>query len=431
MSRTAKSTVLFVLVMLVFAHALVTEAEVGSVSLQVLVHGNDDYLKRSAAFFEGFEEQNPGIGIDILPSSSGSPQERLAVLVAGGVSPDVARLWGVPEVARAGLTQDITRRFETLPRSVRNDFWPILLEGTLSWNGKLYALPLGAAVSTFFYNTRQFEEAGVPYPSDAWKWEREGTRELQRLTRDKDGDGVPETYGLLGIGGGSGREVYPFGYAAGGGPLFSPDGTRFLGNSEAVRDALQFAHDLAHAHRVMPANSGGYADFGRQKTASMLWGSFMFGYMKAFPELDWDIALTPTFRGSRATNIWPETPYAIPVGCRHPDEAWKVLEYIASVEGQTLAMELGWGIPPARRSVAVSAFLNAHKGVNIPAMIQMIEEPLSQVLPEQVPGETRTLYYNRVISPVVYTGTKSPALALEEASPVIQAMLDDWNRSSK
>ncbi|MGI6083253.1 MAG: ABC transporter substrate-binding protein [Limnochordia bacterium] len=428
MSLTEKSIMLAVFIMGLSACLLTTGALASSVTLQVLVHGNDDYLRRSATFFEGFEAENPGIEIEILPSSSGSPQERLAVLVAGGVSPDVARLWGVPEVARAGLIQDITERFERLPASVRNDFWPILIRGTLSWNGRLYALPLGAAVSTFFYNVRQFEEAGVGYPSDNWRWEREGTRELQRLTRDLNGDGVPEMYGLLGVGGGSGRETYHFGYAAGGGPLFSPDGTKFLGNSDAVRAALQFLQDLGHVHRVMAPKSGNYSEFGTQKTATMLWGSFMFGYMKAYPDLEWNIAVTPSFAGRRATNVWPETPYSIPVGCKHPEEAWRVLEFIASTEGQTLAMELGWGIPPARRSVALSAFINAYRGADIPAMIQMIEEPLTEVLPEHVPGEIRTVYYNQVITPVVYSGIKSPAIALDEATPVIQAMLDDWNR---
>ena len=63
----------------------------------------------------------------------------------------------------------------------------------------------------------------------------------------------------------------------------------------------------------------------------------MFGYMKAYPDLEWNIAEMPSFAGGQATNIWPETPYSIPVGCRHPEEAWRVLEFIASTEGQTLA----------------------------------------------------------------------------------------------
>lgn len=397
-----------------------------SVTLDVLVHGNASYLERTRAFFDGFERHHPGIKINIIPDSGDRPEERLAVMVSAGVSPDLVRLWGVPEVAKAGLIQDLTQRFETLPSSVREDFWPLLINGTLSWDGKLYALPLGTAVSTFFYNKNLFNEAGVPAPSPEWSWEVEGTRELQRLTRDRDGDGSPEVYGLVRIDGGSGREIFPFFYAAGGGPLFSADGTRFLGNSDAVRDALQFVYDLARVHQVMPASGSSWTNFGQQSAAAMLWGSFMFGYMQDFPDLEWDIAHTPTFRGGRATNIWPETPYAIPVGAKHPDEAWKVLEFIASVEGQTLAMELGWGIPPARRSVALSAFMDAFADVNIPAMIDMINEPLTQVVPEHIPADIRTFFYQNVIQ-AVYAGTAGPAQALEAAAPVIQSMLDEWN----
>lgn len=251
---------------------------------------------------------------------------------------------------------------------------------------------------------------------------------LKQLARDRDGDGIPETHGLVRIDGGLGREVYTFGYAAGGGPLFSPDGTRFLGHTDAVKESLQFVHDLAHVHRAMPASGTGWTDFGNENAASMLWGSFMFGYMQNFPDLDWDIAPMPSFRGGRATNVWPETPFAIPVGAKYPEEAWKVLEYIASVEGQTRAMELGWGIPPPRRTVAVSAFLDAYPNTNIQALIQMIDEPLTQILPEHIPQDIRTLYYREVIMPV-YAGRKAPVQALDEVSPVIQSMLDEWNKT--
>lgn len=398
------------------------------VTLQVLVHGGagTDYWNRTRAFFDGFEARHPNIKIEMTPSSAANPGEGLAVRIAGGLAPDLVRLWGVPEVAKAGLIQDISDRFERLPADIRDDFWPVLIEGTLSWNGKLYALPLGTAVSTFFYNTRLFNESGVPFPTADWSWEVEGTRELARMTRDLNGDGTPDTWGIVRIDGGAGRETFHFGYAAGGGPLFSPDGTTFRGNSDAVKDALQFIHDLAHVHQVMPAQGSSWTNFGEQTAASMMWGSFMFGYMEGYPDLEWDIAYTPMFRGDRATNIWPETPYAIPVGAKHPDEAWKVLEFIASEEGQILAMELGWGIPPARRSVAVSTFLDAHSHLNIPAMIDMINTPATQVLPEHVPSNIRTYYYNNVIVPVI-SGSKGVLQALDEATPVIQGMLDEWN----
>ena len=398
------------------------------VVVEALVHGSagTDYWNRTRAFFDAFEAQNPGIKVEMLPSAAPTPEEGLAVRVAGGIPPDLVRLWAVPPVAKAGLIQDITDRFERLPSSVREDFWPVLINGTLSWNGRLYALPFGTAVSTFFYNKTHFNESGVPAPTADWTWEVEGTRELQQLTRDRDGDGTPEVWGLVRIDGGLGREVYHFGYAASGQPLFSPDGTRFMGNTEAVRDALQFVRDLARVYQVMPAQGSSWNNFAEQSASSMLWGSFMFGYMQGFPELDWDIALTPSFRGGRATNIWPETPYAIAVGAKHPEEAWKVMEFIASVEGQTLAMELGWGIPPARRSVALTAFFDAYRDVNISAMIDMINQPATHIVPEHVPQDIRDYYYRNVILPV-YADTKSPAQALDEAAPVIQSMLDEWN----
>lgn len=87
------------------------------ITLQVLMHGGagTDYWERIRSFFDDFEAKHPNIKIEMQPSSASTPEEGLAVRVAGGLSPDLVRLWGVPEAAKAGLIQDISKRFETLP----------------------------------------------------------------------------------------------------------------------------------------------------------------------------------------------------------------------------------------------------------------------------------------------------------------------------
>lgn len=147
----------------------------------------------------------------------------------------------------------------------------------------------------------------------------------------------------------------------------------------------------------------------------------MLGYFDPFPDLSWEIAALPSYKGNHATSLWPETPYGIPVGAKNPEAAWKVLEFIYSPEGQELAMELGWGIPPARASVARDSFTRAFDFVNINALIQSMQWPLNQPMPHQAPSEATRLLSQAFQEAIA--GTKSPAQAIEEVTPVIEGIL--------
>ncbi len=391
-------------------------------TLQIMVHESGDYLERTMRFWEAFGRANPDISVEIVPGPGGgsSPEEKLAVMVAAGIPPDLVRLWDVKLVGAAGLLEDITPRFQTLPASVRNDIWPILFDD-LSYDGRLYALPLGTVISMYYYNKQQFAERGIVAPNSGWSWEKEGIVELKKLSMDLDGDGILDRWGLGFVDGGAGREVYPFFYSAGSGPLFDQEGTRFLGNTSVTRHALQYLQDLAQVHQIMQIG-GGWTDFAEQRVGSLLWGSFMAGYFPRYPNLDWDFALRPTFGGGRGSNVWSETPYGISVGAKQPDLAWHKLEFIVSVEGQELSIELGWAIPPARRSVTVGAFLRYFEGRNVDAVAEMISSPLNQIIPTQVPLRVRQLLQTEVFRPVLY-GQKAPGQALDEVTPRIEAML--------
>ena len=113
-------------------------------------------------------------------------EQKLLVAVAAGIPPDLVRLYNPRAAGAAGLLQDLTERFQALPASVRNDIWPDLIVD-MTEDGRLYGLPLGTVVSSFYYNTRHFAERGVPFPDASWRWEREGTNELKKLSDDIDG----------------------------------------------------------------------------------------------------------------------------------------------------------------------------------------------------------------------------------------------------
>ncbi|NLN17667.1 MAG: extracellular solute-binding protein [Firmicutes bacterium] len=389
--------------------------------LQILVHEGGDYLERTIKFWDAFQQANPDISIEIVPGpGSGTGTEKLALMVAAGIPPDLVRTYctSIKFLGDAGLLQDITSRYQSLPASLRNDIWPVLIDN-LSYRGRLYALPMGTVATLFFYNKQHFNEKGVSTPSLSWSWEREGISELKKFVV-ADSGGVINKWGLGAVGG---DNFYPFIFSASKGlPLFNEDGTEFLGNRAETRYALEVLHDLAQVHRVMSI-SGGWTDFAEQRVSSLVWGSFMAGYFPRYENLDWDFALFPSLGEGRAAAVWPETPYGISVGAKNPELAWRALEFIVSDEGQRYAIELGWGVPPARRSMTVSAFMQYFRGKNIDAVAQMLSLPHNQPLPIQVTSDVTNVLKEAFRAVVL--GQKAPGQALDEVTPAIMALIQE------
>jgi ABC-type glycerol-3-phosphate transport system substrate-binding protein len=235
-----------------------------------------------------------------------------------------------------------------------------------------------------------------------------------------DGDGVIDRWGLGLVGG---DNLYPFIYSAGKGkPLFSEDGRQFYGNTGETRDALEVLRNLAQVHGVM-RTTGGWTDFAEQTVATLVWGSFMAGYFPRYENLDWDFALLPTLNDDRAAVVWAETPCGISIGAKSPDLAWRALGYIARTEGQQESIRLGWGIPPARRSVTVGPFLQHFCGKNIDAVAEMLSLPHNQTLPRLAPTTTVDMFKDACRTAIL--GQKAPAQALDEVTPSIMAILEN------
>ena len=112
-SRWLSLGLMVLLALALSAHVLAEQR-----TLQIMVHGNADYVERTTRFWGVFAAQNPGIEIEIVPGAGGStPEQKLLVAVAAGIPPDLVRLYNPRAAGAAGLLQDLTERFQALPAS--------------------------------------------------------------------------------------------------------------------------------------------------------------------------------------------------------------------------------------------------------------------------------------------------------------------------
>src|SRR5690606_31675953 len=74
------------------------------------------------------------------------------------------------------------------------DFYPQTIE-PFKWNGDLMCIPQNLSSLVVYYNKNLFDQANLAYPKDDWTWE-DFLATAQALTKDTDGDGTIDQYGL-------------------------------------------------------------------------------------------------------------------------------------------------------------------------------------------------------------------------------------------
>jgi len=332
--------------------------EKGKVILTALINASPRDLVFWEALKKSFEADNPDIKLNFV---RGVQEEKKLTMVAGGVAPDVIDV-GVDQLGywlRAEALVDLTDWIKADSAEFHpEDIYPVTLQ-PLTYQGHIYALPFGAVPFIMFYNKDLFQKYDVPYPDTNWTWQ-DLRRYAKKMTRDLDGDGVIDDFGLamnLWTDG-----LYTFIYQNGG-HILSDDSTRLDMADPKTIEAIQFIYDMLHRDRVCQtafnrSKTGTSSGFKEGRVAMLSPGGvFWIPEFRFWKNLDWDIAPLPKGPAGRATTI-AAGGYGVSTQSKHPYEAYKFVKYIASVKGQQLLARSGLFVP-CRRSVCKSdAFLH-------------------------------------------------------------------------
>lgn len=409
-------TVVLVLCSLGF-HAVAAETTV----LRVMTFGSAEYIENTRIFFREFERQNPDLRVEIEVGSL----EKFIVMTAAGEPPDLVRVLGynVPEYAAKGLIQSLEPFLRESQKVSVADFIPAAL-GSLSYQGELYSIPWGLSAQTMFVNVDKYAEVGLSIPDASWTWEEEALAAARRLTRDIDGDGSKDQF-FMNHDGGVHDQTFAY---IGGGKLFDDVTWEYLADSQESIDGLQLKVNLIHEHQVAAGpgivpNVRDWRLLSGNVSTEMTGSWFVSSLLLTNPSFEWDIALTPSFRGERGTAIWPETPWVIPAGVPHPELSWRMIEFIGSVEGQTLAAELGLAIPPIRLDVASTVLPELYPNQNIHYVFEMAIAPWSRSIPT-APENARNALTSALGQ--IMRGDVPVRTALESARPAAEAAVQEF-----
>ena len=324
-------------------------------TISFVYFGNVDEMPILQEMIKGFSNRHPEINVKFIPvpaTTWGEYFDKMATMIAGGVTPDVVRvaIEGTQLFADKGLALPLDSYIERDKAELQeffDDVHPKLLE-VFRYKGHVYEFVYEWNNMVIYYNTKLFEENGIKRPPD--NWDKDMFLEIaQKLTVDKDGDGTPEQYGYATANEyfwGAMPWIFNFGSS-----LLSDDWSKSNANDPKFIAAITWIQDLIWKYKVAPppAVIDFFPFFATGKIAMCGWGRWPVCSFNNMNFFDYDIMYWPKVE-TQATEFGVGG-FPIMKGTKYPDEAWKLIKYLTSKE--SMAYTTGRGISiPGRRSLA-------------------------------------------------------------------------------
>jgi len=334
--------------------------------------------------WDRFKETHPDIRFEVL-HVTGNYEDKIKVMFAGNVAPDVIFMYpaALPAWVDLGALHPLDTLLERHPQVSRTDYFPAMLE-TFSYEGKCYGLPKDASVAIMQYNVEMFRRCGVPFPSPDWTW-KEMVEAAQTLTRDTDGDGRADQWG-----------INPFNWWVfvwqNGGEILDQTKNRCVLKEPQALEALEFWAALRWKYEVTPTPEA-TADLGNMQLFAL--GKVgmhfeMYPVVSIFRkqcDFEWDLAHMPTGPSGKASEAVGS---ALAVTCQsaNKEAAFEFVRWMTSPEGMKGLVSVespscvrlarspvfleGAG-PPASKQVAVEAMEYAHLPLQHPRYAEIMD----------------------------------------------------------
>ncbi len=303
--------------------------------------GTPNFIEWMRDRVETFNSTHPGIKVVVSDKSWHMIREILYANYSAGSGPDVMTLHAnhAAEFGEAGFFTPI----DTFPdfHEVKKWYQPNLFEAT-RYKQKSYGLPGSAIAFVLVCNKELFDREGIA-PPKTWSQFRDAAK---KLTKDTDGDGVTDQYGLVLMGGDKGGFSYrlaPFLYKAGVN-ILSDDLTTVAFNSPRGVATLKLFVDM---HQVDHSITPGFLAytlsevndlFCGNKAAMSIEGPWFQGMVTAkSPGKEFYTVPVPVpddmlNQYDTAPTLQDMVMWTISAGSKHPVEAWEFVKFMRGEE---------------------------------------------------------------------------------------------------
>jgi len=388
-----------------------------SVEINVAFWGSEEHYQMYDSMAQRCMELYPGIKVEILRWGDGY-FDKIKLSSVSGTAPDLMYMdpaWGY-SFAKNGILEDLTRYLE------RDD---VLMDDSVVFTGAyeclrtkefIYAVPLNLNSHIMFYNKDIFQESGLPYPDDGYRYSQEFLAAAKKITRDTSADGENDIWGVgsATMTAWSARMqnfIWPFGgewlineFES----SYGDPGKVHLTREDTVA-GLQFWADLRNQYQVTPQVSV-RDDFAAGNAGMDVRGAWC---IDAFQKsVNWGMAVVPGEKRTMPTfGAWG---LAMSPLCKSKQEAWLVMKgYATDLESQ---VKFGGHAIPFLRDAAFA-----------------VDAPQAWMKTMDV-GRVRFRFFDNYLEmegklhselPALLNGEQSAEMMAHKLTPVLQALLDE------
>lgn len=371
---------------------------------------------------DAFQQATPNITISVRHTVS-NYLTKIQTELAGNAAPDVFWLSTsfFPAMATNGTLVNLSP-LVARDKVAMNAYGPAYVQ-YYTYQSKLLGFPKDWDTVALLYNKDLFDAAGIPYPTDAWKWSPTGADDIlttaQQLTK---GSGPNRQYGIVSSTAGQ-TFWWNFVWMNGGDILDAPWGKKVtLGTPEAMA-AIQWGADLANKYQVSPTIkdlSGMSADqtFWTGHAAMITNGDWVIhNYQKQIgTRFKWDIAPLPTGPKGRISET-NSLAYGLWSGSKNQDDAWTFIRWLGK-EGEVLLAK-GGAVFPAYLP-AVDDFVKSIPSLNMQAFAD--ERATAHPVPETPYSNELNNALNSEMQ-AVWGGTETVQVAAQHLSDKLDPVL--------
>jgi multiple sugar transport system substrate-binding protein len=229
----------------------------------------------------------------------------------------------IPLAEKKGLLLDLIK-FQSSSDARNIDINPNILD-TFTVNGKLFMLPYVAYPKVIFYNKAFFDAAHIPYPQDGWTWEQ--FREISKKIKPKSGYGSElryDPYTLDVLMGSTGKR------------MLSPNGDTsvgYLDSPEAI-SKIEWLNAYYKDDELKSGPISGLTASFETEQIGMILNATSVSQFYASLQDRLGIASLPHFEGGKRANLIGFSGFAISQKSKHPQEAWKFIEYLTLTKNE-------------------------------------------------------------------------------------------------
>lgn len=287
-----------------------------------------------------FEKANPNIKIKYTATPYDDHVAKLASAAAGGALPDVMFIpaSSYRELVNKGTLLELTDKFDD---SLPLDDFTQSARDVMEIDGKVYGLTACTVSPVIYYNKDIFDAAGVEYPSmdyeNAWTPE-----ELLEVAKKLNSDDIHGLYNL------DDANALNAGILSNGGTRFNENQTKSTVNNAEAKEVFETVKGFMDAG-VMPDSSildstGMTATqlFQTGKVAMLMDGTWGMQEL-ATTDVNWGVAPLPSY-GKSLTHGASHL-HGIASTSKHPEEAWKFVQFLSGYEYQGELCASGLWLP--------------------------------------------------------------------------------------